>query len=422
MQARVRDTTALASGSVLSGLLAYVFFALSTRALGAAGAAPVSVLWTYWSFAAAALTFPLQHWITRSVAAHDGEAAVHHALPRVAMLVVVASGAAGLLAWMARDALFHRDDAWFPLLVGCVTLGSGLIGVVRGGLSARHRFRGVASVLVAENASRCVAAAVLMIAHVRASLGYGICLAAGSLVGLLWPSSFRFATHRGRSAAESSFRFLGGAAGGQLIGQAVLTGGPVLLALSGGTAVQVTALFAALALFRAPYMVAVAVVSTLTGRLTTLLVQDNHAALRRVRVSVLAGAAAAASMAGGLGAVAGPGLLRLIFGNEVRLDWFLSMLVAIGSAFALANLVMTIMIMAQGGSGKLARAWVVGVLGGVLVWVLSAQEPLMRTCWAFLAAEAVAFAALTVEEVRGSARHSSRDARNRGATPLYEAS
>jgi hypothetical protein len=51
------------------------------------------------------------------------------------------------------------------------------------------------------------------------------------------------------------------------------------------------------------------------------------------------------------------------------------MLVAVGSAFALANLVMTIMIMAQGGSGKLARAWVVGVLGGVLVWVLSAQEP-----------------------------------------------
>jgi len=79
-----------------------------------------------------------------------------------------------------------------------------------------------------------------------------------------------------------------------------------------------------------------------------------------------------------------------------------------------------IMIMAQGGSGKLARAWVVGVLGGVLVWVLSAQEPLMRTCWAFLAAGAVAFAALTVEEVRGSPRHSSRDARNRGATPLRE--
>ena len=73
IRGRARGPTALAAGSLTSGVLAYVFFAISTRALGAEAAAPVSVLWTYWSFAAAALTFPLQHWITRSVAAHVGE-------------------------------------------------------------------------------------------------------------------------------------------------------------------------------------------------------------------------------------------------------------------------------------------------------------------------------------------------------------
>jgi len=70
MSGRARDTTALGAGSLVTGLLAYVFFALSTRSLGASAAAPVSVLWTYWSFAAAALTFPLQHWIARSVGTH----------------------------------------------------------------------------------------------------------------------------------------------------------------------------------------------------------------------------------------------------------------------------------------------------------------------------------------------------------------
>ena len=69
MRTRLRDTSALAFGSAVSGLLAYVFFALVTRALGSEAAAPVAVLWAYWSFAGAALTFPLQHWIARSVSA-----------------------------------------------------------------------------------------------------------------------------------------------------------------------------------------------------------------------------------------------------------------------------------------------------------------------------------------------------------------
>ncbi len=63
-----RDTSLLAVGSLVSGLLAYVFFALVTRALGAGPAAPVAVLWAWWSFAGAAITFPVQHWISRTAA------------------------------------------------------------------------------------------------------------------------------------------------------------------------------------------------------------------------------------------------------------------------------------------------------------------------------------------------------------------
>ena len=51
-----RAPAVLAAGSVVSGLLAYVLFALVTRGLGAEVAAPVSVLWTQWTFAAAAVT------------------------------------------------------------------------------------------------------------------------------------------------------------------------------------------------------------------------------------------------------------------------------------------------------------------------------------------------------------------------------
>ena len=74
-----RASAALALGSVVSGLLAYVLFALVTRGLGAEAAAPVSVLWTQWAFAGAAFTFPLQHWITRSVVAGLAGVRTHRA-------------------------------------------------------------------------------------------------------------------------------------------------------------------------------------------------------------------------------------------------------------------------------------------------------------------------------------------------------
>ena len=83
-------------------MLAYVFFALVTRALDAEGAAPVAVLWSYWSFAAAALTFPLQHWIVRVVAASGGlEGPVRQAMrsiPAIALAAAVAGR--GVIGWV----------------------------------------------------------------------------------------------------------------------------------------------------------------------------------------------------------------------------------------------------------------------------------------------------------------------------------
>ncbi len=402
MRLRLRDTTALAAGSAVSGLLAYVFFALATRHLGSEDAAAVSVLWTYWSFAAAVLTFPLQHWIARSVAAHGGEGAVRAAMPQVAVAVLAAGTLSGALSWTVRDLLFHRDDLWFPLLVVWVTVGSGFIGVVRGGLAARHRFISNAWALVAENGSRVLAATVLVVAGVQANLGFGICLALGSMVGLLWPSSFRFNRERPKGEPESPLAFLSGAASGQLIGQAVLVGGPVVLALSGGTAAEVTALFAGLALFRAPYTLAIGLVSQITGRLTALLVAGNHAALRKVRLGIVGFAVGAVGVAALVGGLAGPWLIQLIFGDDVVLSAPMAMLVAIGSAVALANLVTTIAILAQNRTHAVARGWTVGLVAGAIMFIVgSGLDPLERTVWAFLVAETVAFIVLLGEEVRG---------------------
>lgn len=404
MRARGGDTTALALGAAANGVLAYVFFVLATRHLGAETAAPVSILWTYWSFAAAALTFPIQHWITRSVAARGGSGGVRQALPRVTALVLVSALAVGLLSWLGRDPLFQRDDVWFPALVAWVTVGSGFVGVVRGGLSAQNRFRSVGLALAAENGLRCGAAVLLVVADVRSSVGFGVCLAAGSLVGLLWPSCLRFARDGNSETVASPIGFLGNAAGGQLLSQAILTGGPVVLALSGGTAAEVTALFAGLALFRAPYTLAIGLVSQLTGRLTRAVVEDRRRMLQKLRAGIFFATGLSALVAGGVGAVAGPFLVRFIFGSQVRIGELPSSLIAIGSALALANLLLTVLIIAHGRSGALTIAWAIAVAAGAAVLSLAGDSPLSRVCWAFAAAELTAFVALLVAEVSRSAR------------------
>ncbi|MGH3347809.1 MAG: hypothetical protein ACRDO4_12585, partial [Nocardioides sp.] len=247
-----RGTGLLLAGSIASGILAYVFFALVTRALGAEPAAPVAVLWAWWSFAAAAFTFPVQHWISRTAATAAGEAAVRRGLPHVVGLVTGVSAVAGVVAWLARERLFGPDGTWFPLLVVAVGISSGAIGLARGVLSGRHRFGAVGAGLVVENGLRCLVAGVLMGAGNDEPAAYGLALLAGYAAVVVSPSAL-VPRATGSGASVDPLAFVSGTSAGQLLAQGTLTGGPVLLAAVGGAPYEVTALFAALALFRAPY-------------------------------------------------------------------------------------------------------------------------------------------------------------------------
>jgi O-antigen/teichoic acid export membrane protein len=391
-----RNGQALAVGSAVSGVLAYVFFSLTTRSLGPVAAAPVSVLWTYWSFTAATLTFPVQHWISRSVAAHGTEAPVRRALPRVFVTVTALSVLTGLLAWLAREPLFHTADLWFPVLVGLVTLGSAANGTVRGALTARYRFVDVGVALVGENGIRVLTAVALVLLGLHTSVGFALCLAAGPLIGLAWPSAWRFSSADDDGHRESAIAFLAGAGAGQLMSQFVLTGAPVVLALAGGAPAQVTAVFVALALFRAPYTVALGVVAQLTGRLTTWVVEERWDLLRKVRLGTALVSAAGAVLAGVLAAWIGLPLIRLVFGPEITLPHGPLLMLAAGSTLALGNLVMTVLLMALDRSAGVAIVWGVALLLGAAGYLVVTSSEVQRTCVAFLVAEAAALVAALI--------------------------
>jgi O-antigen/teichoic acid export membrane protein len=402
-----RNTIALAVGSAVSGVLAYLVFALTTRALGPTAAAPVSVLWSYWAFAGAAFTFPLQHWVARTATA-QGEGSVHAALPRIAAVMAVASVLLGVAAWVLRGDLF-AGSAGFPVMVAMVTVGSALIGVVRGGLSARHRFVSVAWSLVTENGIRFVGVFVLLVTGVHSAAAYGLCLVAGHLAAFLWPSALRYGRERSGDGGSNPLAFLAGAGVGQLIAQTALTGGPVLLALTGGAQSQVTTLFAAMALFRAPYMLALGMVAQLTARLSHLAVSGQTAALSRMRNVVLGGTVVLVVVAAAGAAWLGPEVLRLVFGDDVVLGPGQAAIVAAGCTLAVSSLVLAIGSLARNRAPSVARAWVAAVAVGAVGFVLmSGHDPLDRTVWTFLVIEAAALSALVLVDARASA--SSRQA------------
>jgi O-antigen/teichoic acid export membrane protein len=405
-----KQTGALGAGTVVGGLLAYAFFAMATRTLGASAAAPVSVLWTYWTMAAAILTFPLQHWTIRLLT-RGAEGTLARSRGRIWIGAAVLSVFSALLAYLARDLLFHDPTVAYPAMVAGITAGATLSGLVRGALAGRGRFAATGLSMATENLLRVALGVVVALAG-GGAVAFGLVLVLGSFSAFFWPSSLRFDA-QGTVAAESissPLALASGLAAGSLIAQIVLTGGPVALAALGGTPRQVTSLFAALAVWRAPYLAVLGVTPRLTPALTRMTLTGDERRLRSARRWILlavVGAAGAAFLAGATFVLP---LLRAVFGSDVVLDRIPSALIGVGTAAAVGNLVLLLVMLALGTSRPVNRAWLIAaaVVGAILVAV--PLKPLDRVVTAFVAAQLTAFVLLAVTRMRGQPGPAAQDA------------
>jgi hypothetical protein len=389
-----RDSAVLALGSAANGAFAYLFILVTTRALGAATAAPVLVLWTYWSMAAAVFTFPLQHWVIRTLAAERNEDTVARTVRWIWLASTGIAVLTGLVAYAARRPLFHDDGGLFPVVLGTITSGACLTGLVRGALTGRRRYAAAAGSMAGENGLRVVLALVAALAGWGIS-AFALALVAGSMFGLLWRSALRFRrvpepVQRG----PSPLSIMSGVAAGSLIAQIVLTGGPVLLGLAGGEPEQVTSLFVAMAVLRAPYLVALGVTPQLTHTLTERAVHGGRlGGLRRTVVIAVGAAAALAGLAGGT--VLGPAL-QLVFGADVTLPTGLLALLGVGTALALGCLCLLLVLLAYGQPRRATVGWLVA-LAACSAWAAAwPRGPLGLAVSTFVVAEAVGLMMLLV--------------------------
>ena len=398
---REGGAAALAAASVLSGVFAYLYIAVGTRHYGADDFSGVAQLWTIWFFGSSVLTFPLQHWVIQRLRTDGHGGAVRAVLPRLSAITLGLGLAVTLVTLLAHDDLFGRTDLVYPVSAGLITVGAAAMGLLRGGLAGRSRFTATAMALGGENAVR-LALGALVIA-VGAGVGlYGAAIVGGVLVIALWPSALRF--EGPPVEGVTALAFLGNVAGGTVIAQSVLTGGPVVLSLIGGTRTEVTSLFTALALFRAPYIVALGLAIRVMAQLTDLATDRQWAALERIKRGIAAASVGIMVLGGAGAALLGPRILRIIFGDEVDLTRLECAGLAVGSLAALATLGLTLVQMVHGHGRQVLQAWVIGLVVGAVGIVALPLEPLPRVVAAFLASELTAFALMALLEGSGDRR------------------
>lgn len=382
------ESGALLGGSIVNGLAALGFIALGTRSVGAAAFAPVANLWVFWAISAAVLTFPIQHWVIRQIEVDGHTGGVRRALPYLAGFTLAIAGVEAAVAAALRGDVFAGGSWVWPLMVFGVAFGAGYLGMLRGLLAGAGRYHAAALVIGGENVLRVAAAAVLMAAADDPAL-LGLALLAGPLIGLPFPGAHRLGSREPEQRPPT--RLLGAAASAVLVAQVVLNGGPPLLAVLDGADLAVTALFSALALFRAPYLLALGLSVRATAPLTRSLATGGTGWVRRMSGLVVAASFALAAAAFFAARPLGPPLIRGFFGPDTAPASDVTGWLAAGCVLALGGLAVTVVLIAAARQLALTGSWLLALaVGAAVAAAAGSLDPLDRVVAAFVAAEGAA--------------------------------
>lgn len=353
----------LGAGAVASGLSALVFVATGTRYLGLEGFQPLAQLWTLWAVAAAALTFSYQQIVIRRSWAHEPRRE-----PLLVILPAVVAASTGVATYLLRLRLFGSTSAGWPLAAAVIPLGCSLIGAARGRWAARDHYPALAVMVGGENAIRALVGMGLVVAGAPAPL-FAAAILAGFLPALISPRGrpVRAAT----VAHVSSLHTLTGAAVSGLIAHGTLVVAPVLLAAAGRPGEEISAMFAFLALTRAPYQIAQGLIPRAANIWTGWAAHGRSDALDRlhrlIAMSTLAGAVVATIVS----IAVGDRVAAVFFDAGGVLDARARALAAVLVVFAIGNLTFTVAAISTGAATRASSYWLKAIVPVLVVAALT---------------------------------------------------
>jgi O-antigen/teichoic acid export membrane protein len=407
-----RDSAVLLSaGTLASGLLAYAFNVVAARALGPADYGPIAVLWAGMFLVSVILFRPIEQTVSRAVAERVARGVdarrVVRSVGLVTSVAAIASALAVLLTWEPISERLFAGQEVLTLALAFGVAGYGASYFVRGIASGLLWFDGYGILLFADGAVRLLLVLPLFIVVSPALAAGAIAAAAlgGAVAPLLtrtWRSGL-LARLEGRPGPDFELgHALGFAAPAALIAaadQVLVSGGPLLVAITGGAGAAAAAgtVFAATMLVRAPVFLFQGLAASLLPNLTRFETLGDEAGFRRhlaVTISALLGFGAVLTV----GALAwGPELMAIMFGDAFEVGRLDLAVLAAGVGCYLASATLSQAALARDIAGKAAVIWLASAATFVALELGLSGSPFHRVSLAFAAAallNAVLFLAL----------------------------
>ena len=414
--ATARPTTWIAAGSALNGVAALAFQVVGTRTLGAAGYAPIGVLWTLQYLWVAVAVTALEAYVTRLVTAGGPrDVALARFLRLFSRLLLVTAVVTAVAGVALADALF---EGLRPLggALGLLVLGYGWYGVVRGRAAGMGRFRAYSIATAAESLLRLLAAVVvLLLFATTTSLAWVFPLGpiAVGLYAWLRRDPAGVGPRRARVSAPlpaddaaqpsrgTGRRFLLAASSANAAVQFLLAGGPLVLIPLGADPVSVSVFFTTITAARVPMTFALnGGLSRVLPPLTRLALDGDSGGLQRASVRVVLAIVGLAVVAAAGAATIGPLVIEVVFGADFRPDRAFVTIVAVSTVMAVGGLLLDQIYIAMGRERALPPIWFTGVaLALVLVLVLPGS-PSLRVAGAFAVGTTTAFVLLSIPLLR----------------------
>ncbi len=398
-----KGTTAIGGGLLVNGLTAYAFITISSRDLGAETYTPVALLWALSFLLGLGFFLPLEQETARLVASRVGHGQgigpVVKSAARLGGVLALAIVALAVVAgrWFT-DSFF---DGEFLLLLGLllVVIGLGAAHLVKGTLAGLGRFGGYARYVIGEGIGR-LTLVVIVLSMTTGAGAYGLAIGLAPFVGIaVAVAGQRQVFTPGPEAHMGDLsRALGSLLVASVCTALVLNVSPLAVEVlaTDAEADEPGRFLNALLVARVPLFFFQAVQAALLPRLSGLAGQGRFdelwRELRRLLVLVLGLGATAVAVA----AVAGPWAVEFAFGAEFAVGRRDVALLACSSAGLMVVLSLAQALIACGAQGRMALAWVAGVVAFPITVAFAGDELFLRVEVALIVTVSVAAAMMAV--------------------------
>ena len=392
---RSDGTAFIVIGSLVAGLGAYAYQFLGGRTLGADAFAPVSVLLTVHFLTFIVILMPIEQLIVRRLTIDRSRSGLPAQAWWLAALTVIA---ATVFSWIVVDT-FLNGDSRFIVFTALTVSFHVLFAAGRGHLAGWRRFKAYGMASGAASLLRLgVAFAVTLVRPSASGLALG--LIAGPLIILAWDPFRRVEVDRPELDLEHAETLddrglLTGLVLAAAASQVLLLAGPIVVGVLGGSAAQISVVFATFTLGRAPLTFGYNLLARVLPPFTEMAARGEKRELRAWARGMTWAAFALSLVAAVLGWLLGPWVIEVAFGSEFVPTRMVAGAVAFGVIFAGAGLFVGQILVARSRPVRLGIAWMSGlVAAGVTILLTSGADPVSRVTAGFVVGEVAALIAL----------------------------